>query len=154
MQYEVLSWNAKEHEHWERSKDWYWGVGITAVTFAVIAFIFGNFLFGVVILLGAGVLAMQAEAEPEDLFIEINPKGIQVNNIIHPYEDLASFWVEDDEFGKPILILKSEKLMMPYIILPIENISPMEVRNFLDQIMVEEKHHEPLYHKVMEFLGF
>ena len=49
----IIEWNAPEHYYYKRSPDWYWSVGIIAVTGAVLACIFGNVIFGILILASA-----------------------------------------------------------------------------------------------------
>jgi hypothetical protein len=89
-----LSWTAPEYMHTEKSADWYWIVGIISATLAVIAIIFGNALFGVLILVSAFTLSMYASRPPHTLNITVSDKGVQVDNIFYPYNTLESFWIE------------------------------------------------------------
>ncbi len=85
--------------------------------------------------------------------VELNKRSIFINNKIYPFNTLKSFWVE--EYGKePLLIIQSMKPLMPYIIIPVGDADPDNIRDFLIKYMTEEEHFEPLSHKLMEYLGF
>src|SRR3989344_4172426 len=64
-QHVVLRWSAYEHEHVERGSDWYWALGIVAVSAALTSILFDDFLFAVLILLAAVVLVLLSRTPPE-----------------------------------------------------------------------------------------
>lgn len=151
-----ISWMAYEHSHRQRSDDWFWGVGIVAVAIAVLAVYFGNVLFGIFILLAAFTSIMVAHREPEVIPFEINKRGVQAGKILYPFSTIESFWIiDEDESGQDKLIMKSEKTLMPLIIVPLDdNLDFEEVRDYLLQFLNEEEMDEPLSHKIMEYFGF
>ncbi|MDP6387920.1 MAG: hypothetical protein QGG63_01435 [Candidatus Pacebacteria bacterium] len=150
-----LQWSAFEHEHIHKNSDWFWALGIVAIAGAVMAIIFNNILFAIVILLGAFVLGIHASKRPNRVDFKIIQRGIVIGNVLHPYSSLESFWVEDvDENTAPKLLIKSKKLLAPHIIIPIEDVSPNDVRNYLLEYLVEEEDSESLVQKIMEFFGF
>ena len=148
-----LKWQAPEYIHYKRSNDWFWAVGIITICIAILAFIFGNALFGVLIILSAGILIFYVLRVPEDIMYEINNRGIMINKDLHPYLTIESFWIET-RTGDPKIILKSKKALMPYIIIPIHDDSVDTVASVLSQILDEKEMQEPSSHKVMEYLGF
>ena len=155
MEKTVLRWQAFEYIHREKTPDWYWAVGIIAVAIAVTAVLLSDVLFAILILLGAFSLALFAGREPLLVSFEINQKGIAINDLLYPYGTLDSFWVNDlPTEHTPKLLLKSKKVLVPHIVIPIENISPEEIREFLISKIKEEEQHEPPSQKLMEHLGF
>lgn len=156
MKKENLSWETLEHSHQEHSSDWFWGIGIVAIGIAVLSIYFGNILFAVVILLAAFTSVLYAHAEPREIKVRLDKKGLRVDNSLFPYTTLEAFWVEDvEEHGKDQLIVRSRKVLVPYIIIPIpESVKPAEVQDFLLNYLPEEEMEEPLSHKIMETLGF
>jgi flagellar motor component MotA len=52
------------------------------------------------------------------------------------------------------IILKSRKLMMPYIIIFIEEVDPEEIREIMLKYIAETEHNEHFIHKLLERLGF
>jgi hypothetical protein len=148
-----LIWDTLEHHHGERSSDWYWALGIIAVAVAVLCIIFGNILLAIFILLGAFTGAINIAREPKLITVELNPKGIIVENTLYTYQSLASFWVEENTHPAEI-ILQSKKHLMPFIVIPIGHIDPDDVRAYLLLHLKEVEHHESLPHKVLEYFGF
>jgi len=148
-----LKWSAPEYHHYERSTDWFWAVGIITICISVLAFVFNNALFGVLILLSAGILIFYTLRTPEEIEYEINRKGIVVGKDLHPYLTLEAFWIENRS-GEPKIILKSKKAIMPYIIIPIHEDDADEMADVLRNFLEEKELAEPSSHKVMEYLGF
>ncbi|MFQ5661924.1 MAG: hypothetical protein ACE5F2_01590 [Candidatus Paceibacteria bacterium] len=150
-----LQWQALEHEHIHKSSDWFWALGIIAIAGAVTAIIFNNILFAIVILVGAFTLGVHAVKRPNLVSFQISDRGIIIDNTLHPYSSLESFWVEDESVQtSPKLLIKSKKLLASHIVIPIEHVSPDDVRGFLLEYLTEEEDSESLAQKIMEFFGF
>jgi hypothetical protein len=149
----IISWDAPEHHHVEKTSDWYWGVGIVAATGAALAFIFGNVIFGILIIVGVGTLLLYASKRPRILHCEINDRGIVVGDILYPFLGLESFWIDAHERPAKIL-LKSQKFLMPYIAVHIDEVDPEAVREVLLNYIAETEHVEPLTQKLLERFGF
>ena len=149
-----LKWSAPEYHHYKRSTDWFWAVGIITICISVLSFVFNNSLFGVLILLSAGILIFYTIREPQEVAYEINKRGVVVGNDLHPYLTIESFWIETRNVPEPKIILKSKKAIMPYITIPLHEDSVDEVSAFLREFVEEKELSEPASHKVMEYLGF
>ena len=149
----VLRWNAYEHEHVERGTEWFWALGIAAVCAALTAVLLSDILFGVLILVAACTIALLARHAPDVSTFEISVKGVRVNNALHRYDEIISFWVEDEHDGHPLLLIDTTKFMSPNLIIPIHDIEPGLVRAFLLEHAHEVHMKEPIAHKVLEFFG-
>ncbi len=149
-----LKWQAPEYHHYKRSTDWFWAVGIITLCISILAFIFDNALFGILILLSAGVLIFYVLHVPEDVDYEINKKGVVIGKELHPYLTIEAFWLETDNNIEPKIILKSKKSLLPYIIIPVHKDSADEVASVLRNFLEEKELSEPMAHKMMEYLGF
>ncbi|MEY2664365.1 MAG: hypothetical protein RIT04_173 [Candidatus Parcubacteria bacterium] len=149
----IIEWNAPEHFHVEKTSDWYWGVSIIAGTGAALAFIFGNVLFGIFIIVGTLALLLHAAKKPRIVHCEINDRGIAVDQILYPFLALESFWI-DAHMRPAKILLKSQKFFMPYIAVEIDEVDPEEVRAILLNYIAETEHLEPLSQKLLEFAGF
>ena len=149
-----LRWSAYEHEHIERGGDWFWALGIVAVCIAIVAILFHDTLFAVLIILAATTIGMLANIPPEVVEFEVSDRGIRVGNDLHRYDDIISFWVEDEHDASPLLLVDTTKFMAPNLIIPIENVDPSELRSFLKEHSTEVPMKEPLAHKILEFFGF
>ncbi len=151
--HKIITWSVPEYEHKKRSIDWYVALGIIGITSSVASFILGNILFGIFILIGVCTLAIYGIREPQIMRIRLNKRGVFVNNKIYTFNTLKSFWVEEYD-KEPKIIIQSVKPLMPYIIIPIGDTDPDDIRDFLIKYIKEEEHFEPLSHKLMEYLGF
>ena len=151
---QAITWEAPQHTHIEKGNDWFWVLGLLAVAGAAGAFIFGDILFGMVILLGALLMGIFAIHEPEDKFFAVTTRGVRIGEELHPYSTLESYYIDEDHVEGPHLFIKSEKLFMPLMIMPI----PEEYIEDIDEILrirlLEEHLEEPLSHRLLEFLGF
>ncbi len=156
MASKVIEWQALEHHHHqEKTPDWFWIVGTIAIAGAILAAYFGNVLFAIIIAIAAMTSFLQAHIEPKILTFRITRKGVQTGSSLFPYSTLESFWVIDEEINDRI-ILKSQKFLMPYIIIPFDStkIDPDDIRNYLLEYINEEEMDEPFLHKLMERFGF
>lgn len=149
---EPLSWVALEHEHIERHPDWFWTIGILALGGAIIALILGNVLFALFIIVCAVTLSLYALKHPQHINYEINDKGVLVDTKVYPFATLESFCIHEhhDSFR---LIVKSQKLFMPYILIPLDTTPPEEVRRAFAGKLPEVYVAESVSEKLLEALG-
>lgn len=149
-----IEWDAHEYEHKERSQDWFWAVGIISVAIAAVAAIFGNIIFGIFILTAVFALAIFINRPPETVHVIIDERGITKDKIHYPYSSLKTFWI-DLEHSHPKILLGSEKLLMPLIIVPLgEEVDPESIHDALSEFIEEEYHSLPFVEKIIEYLGF
>ena len=149
----IIEWNAPEHYYYKRSADWYWAVGIVAITCAALAFIFGNVIFGILILVAAFALSIHAANPPRIVRYQINDRGIVIDDTLYPFLTLDSFWI-DHLHHEPKILLKSLKFFMPFISVPIAEVDPEDVRTVLLKYIAETEHIEPLSLRILELMGF
>jgi hypothetical protein len=155
MEFHPIKWQAHEYFHYERTTDWYWAVAIITLSIIALSILFDDYLFSIVILIGVFSLLMYANRKPRLVSYELNRKGLRVDSTLYPYASIESFWVEDHhEHPEPRVIFKSAKVIMPYIVVPIEGVHPDDIHTYLLNFLPEEEHHEPLAQKIMEHLGF
>jgi hypothetical protein len=149
---EPLSWVALEHEHIERHPDWFWMLGIVALGGAVLALIIGNVLFALFIVIAAVTLALHALRHPRPMAFEINDRGVLIDIDLYPYQTLESYCIH--EHGPSFrLLIKSQKLFMPYLHIPLADVPPLEVRKALLHKLPEVYVQESLSEKLMERIG-
>jgi len=150
----IISWDTPERHYTEKSSDWYWAVGIVSFTAAALAFMFGQVIFGILIVVSAVALTLYASVAPRIIHVEINDRGIIVDKTLYPFLHLESFWIDPHYYPSKI-ILKSHKTFMPYLHVHIhDDVDPEEVRRILLTYIAETEHEEPLSVKLMERLGF
>jgi hypothetical protein len=149
----LISWNAPEHIHFEKTNDWYWGVGIVTLTLTVIAFLFGSIITGLLILIGSTALVIHASKPARTIYYEINDRGLMIDDVLYPFLSLESFWVTHDQVF-PKLLIKSRRPLMPLIAIHIDEINPEEIRNVLLRYIAETEHREHFLKQTLESFGF
>ncbi|KKW19293.1 MAG: hypothetical protein UY63_C0017G0070 [Parcubacteria group bacterium GW2011_GWA2_51_10] len=149
----ILRWSAYEHEHIERGSDWFWALGIVAVCVAITSILFGNILFAILIIVAAITIAIVARTPPELVQFEISDRGVRVGGRLHRWDEIISFWVEDEHGGEPFLLVDTIKFMSPNLIIPLQDIDPDLVRAYLSERVNEVPMKEPISHKILEFFG-
>lgn len=149
-----IEWEAPEHRHIEKSGDWYWALGIIAVSLSVVSIIFNNVLFSIVIILGAVTMMLFGHRAPRMLTYEVSVRGVRVQNTLYPYDSFEQFSIDEDAPEGPQLILKSRHLFMPLLIIPIPDDCIDELDALLSERLPEVHMQEPLSHRLLEFFGF
>lgn len=149
-----ISWQALEYKRKEKTANWYWAVIIIALSLVIISLMTHNFLFAIIIVISTIILLSFSVNPPNILNIIMNQKGIVVGKDMYPFATLASFWVESMDNDNQKILLKSKKIIMPLIVVPLEEHHHLDIREFLLQYLPEEEIHEPLSQKIMEKLGF
>jgi hypothetical protein len=149
----IIAWEAPIHLYTEKSSDWYWAVGLITLALAAVAIMFGEIITGIFVIVAAAALVLHASHKPHAVRHEINDRGIINDQTLYPFLSLDSFWIPHDEFPAKI-ILKSRKLLMPYIIMYIDEVDPEDVRATLLKYIAETEHREHLLKRLLERLGF
>lgn len=150
-----LTWSALEYEEKDRSKDWFWALGIIVVTSSIAAIIFENYFFAVLLLLSGALLGFFAVKKPDTVTYELNEKGLKIRNRIYPYENIKSFWVQIGENFKPLLFIHSERAFMPILSIPIDENIAEDIHSIMtSQNIAEVEMKEHPSEKIMEVLGF
>jgi hypothetical protein len=155
---EKFSWSALEYEEKERSTDWFWALGVIVVTGAITAIIYNNYFFSALLILGGILLGVFAKKKPATITYELNDKGFKVGSYFYPYENIKAFFVQehsDTKNHKPTLFIKSMRVFMPIISIPIENGWVENIQNLmLEKNIKEEEMREHISDKIMDYFGF
>lgn len=141
----IISWEILEHEPRPKSADWTWVVSIIGGAMAIASIIFGNLLFAIFIIIATFSIILYGHKEPELLQVEINRKGIRVNNEFFPYPTIDSFWMDDERGYQVLTILSKKRSILPHIRIRMpEDISMDELR---DELLnhIDEDYHPPTF---------
>ena len=149
-----VSWEAPEHRHIEKTTDWYWIVGIVAISASVVSIILDDILFSIVILLAATTMGIFGHRKPKILPFEISIRGVRVGETLYTYDSLEQYAIDEEAPEGPQLILRSRHYFMPLIILPLPEEYIDDIEAILGMKLPEVHMHEPLSHRLLEFFGF
>ena len=148
-----LSWSAPEYEEKNRSRDWFWALGIIIFTSVVASLIYGNYFFAILLLLSGFMLGFFAIKKPDMVYYELSANGLRVGNSLFPYKNIKAFWVQNNEV--PTLFIKADRLMLPVISIPIDLEHALEIHEtFVSNEIPEEEMKEPPSKHIMDALGF
>jgi len=150
----TIEWQAPEYTHYEKNQNWFWITGVIAGILVLLSIIFKNFLFAIIILLGAFTAMMYGARPPELIPFALNSKGLRIKDRLYLYQDLKSFWVSD-EYNHRKIIIESSRLILPHIIVPLpDNVTDAEARDFLLQYLEEVRHEESLIDLIADYFGY
>lgn len=144
-----VQWKAREYNERAHNADWFWTVGTIAVVLAIAALFFDNALLAVLIVVAAVALILQALKKPRSVTFTIDEKGVQVDTKRYRYQDLDSFAMTDS-----YIIIKSKKMLMPYLTIPITDRDRDEAYALLAAYLPEEDYDEPAADRLFEDFGF
>ena len=148
-----FTWEAPEYFHREKTKEWFLTFGIVTITIVIICIILGNVLFGVFLAIASLVLVVFAHRPPRNVKVELGHRGIIIDKTLYHWSELESFWIREEDLHPKVLV-KSKKIFVPYIIVPLGDVHHEDVREHLLQYMEEQVHQEPFIQQLMEYFGF
>jgi hypothetical protein len=150
----LIEWRVLEHPHSKKSRDWFWYLGIVAAAGTVLAFYFGNNLFGIFIIIAAITLSIKSFRKPEEVTVSVTTHSIVMGDYEYPYPNYRSFWIEDDHMHGPRILLHPLKSYLPLFILPIaEDVDLDLLRDTINDYLDEEYLRESVLHRLFDKLG-
>jgi len=149
-----ITWEAPEHHHVEKNGDWFWILGIITIVVSVAAFFFGNFLFALLLFIGGGAMGLIANQAPAIIPFAVSNRGLRIGDVLYPYSSLECFYIDEENVLGPQLLARSNRLLMPLIIMPLPPEYLEEIEYIIESRLPEEHLEEPLAHKILEIFGF
>ena len=153
-QVRAILFEAYEHAYPPKTSDWFWILGIFTIAIAIASILLSNPLFGILIFVGGLITALLATREPQIISYAITQRGVRIDNTLYPYSTLECFYIEEEgEFGSE-LFLRSEKMFMPLIIIPLPEDTQEEIEEMIAQRLPEKHIEKPFAHILLDFLKF
>ncbi len=147
-----LTWKAYDRPAEPHTPDWYFAVGIIALSIMVTAILLDNILFAVLVVISTISLFLRTLQEPRLITYELTNRGLWTNKTFESWSALESFFVTPMEPAK--LLIKAKSLTAPLSVIPITEIDSETVRDFLLNYLEEKELQEPLAKRIMEYLRF
>jgi hypothetical protein len=155
MNQEKITWETFDVFNSPKSNDWFWGLGIIALTGIVLSIYFKNYSFAILIAVASLAIFLASKRQPKIVQYEINRRGIKIGDMLYTFGTLISFHIIDetpDRYDR--VLIRSKKAFMPILTVPLAGaIDPMLVRDYLIQYLHEEDMDEPFSHLLTEKLG-
>ncbi len=149
-----IAWEAPQHHHVEKGNDWFFALGIIFLALVIVALMFGDPLFALVIGLAGGVLAAAAAKRPAIVPYAVSVRGVKVEGELFPYSVLNSYHLDEEDPRGMQLLLSTNRRFTPIITLPIPDEYIDDIDDLLKEKLPEEELHEPFGLKVLEVFGF
>lgn len=150
----LMSWEAPEYIAYKKTTAWYVVFGIVLALLLFSAFLLQSVLTGVVFLLSGILIFVYSERPPRRVPYEIRTSGVSINRRVYLYRDLSAFNVV--ERGDTVyMLLKSRRLIMPLIHVPLTGLDFQEVSEVMGAHLEEDDQLiEPFADVLSHWLGF
>ena len=149
-----ITWEAPEHHHIEKGNDWFFALFIIIFAFVIVAILFNNVLFALLIGLAGGALGVSAAKRPNIIPYAVTVRGVLIEDTLYPHSTLDSYHIDEEDPRGPQLLIKSNKKLMPLMVLPIPVDHIDDIESILKEKIEEEELEEPFLVKVLELFGF
>ncbi len=144
----LIEWTSPEHHFEKKSKDWYWALGIIALAIAVLSFYFGNFLFGILVIVGGITLSILSYKETRTIEVRVTQAGIVLDKYLYPWSSYQYFWIEDDHIHGSRILLNPKNTFLPLVIVHInEEVNLDDLRETMLQFLEEGYLRESIIHE-------
>jgi hypothetical protein len=126
----IISWQAPEFRHYEKTPGWY--ASLVAIAILITGFfIIQRDLFAAITI---GVLAvfvlLFSFHTPQIINVELSDKGIRFGNLLYPYKQLKHFWIVYNRNHKT-LNLHTNTYVNNLVVIELEQQDPEAIREFL-----------------------
>lgn len=152
----LFEWYGTEYAFEERGSDWYWALGIISAATILTAILFGNVLLALVILVGAATVGLQAAKIRREHHFAVYEDGIAIDDDLYLYDDMRDFAILEylDETLPPALSIKTNHILSPHLLIPINDHDPVDVYEYISQHLPEGMHEETLIERITALLRF
>lgn len=138
----IVAWVGVDTSSKEKTAEWYVVLAIFVIAFVFIGVIFSNFLLSLLAIMSGAALTLVGSRKPFEVHATITAEGIIVEDKLHRYEDLKSFWVFYEPPYLKELSLTSKKAFATHIRIPLGDANPALIHEtlvpFLKEIREEE----------------
>jgi len=149
-----ITWEAPEHHHVEKGNDWFFALIIIVFALVIVAVLFNNPLFALLIGVSGLSLIISAAKKPSIIPFAVTLRGVRIDDRVYPFSTLESYRIEEEDIKGPQLLVKSAKLFMPLIVIPIPPDHIDDIDDILKQNLIEEDLEETAVVKILELFGF
>jgi hypothetical protein len=152
----LIDWKGQEFEFSPKSPTWYWTIGILSIGSATAAFIIGNILFGIILLLAGITVSLLGSRKPAMHHFKITNRGIYVGDQVFKYDTISRFAM-DDHLGNGVpekLYFELKVGIVKVMTIPLAGVDYRKVRMELKNHNIEEAEHLDSFNaRVSDWMG-
>ena len=139
-----IQWQAPEFTKHEKGPAWFIVLGISALAVFTVVLLMKNFIFAILIVMMVFIIFVYALKEPRIITFKISAKGLEINDKHYPFNELKSFWIFYEPPELKELSVRSKKMIMPLIKIPLDNQDPNMIRQALIKFIPEQLQEQSL----------
>ncbi len=147
-----IIWQAVDSAHSPKGRDWFWILGIFAISASVVAILFRNYFFALLVLVASFAIALLVRRTPSNIQFKLDSKGLLVGREQYQWDTIRAFWIDTDA-SSPVLLVDTTKILAPHISIPIPKYRAKEIQSLFKEHSKEAELHEPVSNKIIEFFG-
>lgn len=146
----IVSWQAPSRPFKKRDRQYYTTVMAIVFLISLILFFAGQFL-PIAVVISVGFLAyVLSSVPPNEVKIEINTYGIEIEDFLYYWEEMGRFWLEK-KYDQELLTIEIMRFPGRIILIFKEN-QKEELKKILSEVLLEEKPAETFYDKAAKWL--
>lgn len=135
----IISWDIPEYNKHERTRWWYVISATVGILFIIYSFLSGNFLFAVIVIIGALVIIIHDSQEPMKINFSLTDQGVIVGKNFYDYDVLKDFSI----IFKPHNNIKNlyfefKNSIKPRLSIPLNDLNPLPIRESLLKYLPED----------------
>ena len=136
---ELANWLVPEYDKHERNRLWYIIAGAVALLLMLYAFLSGNFLFAVIIIVVALVVILHDGREADIVKISLTDEGVAVGRKFYDYDEFKDFAViYKPKIGVKNLYFEFKNTLRPRLSIPLIDMNPLPIRENLLKYLPED----------------
>ena len=126
-----IEWEFPEFRKQEKSVLWYVIVGVVLAVCLIYAVVSTNYLFVVILFLSSFIIILQYFQISRNIDVKIAEDGIIIDKKFIPYKSLKGFWIIYNPPVVKYLYLDFKESFRKSYPVPLEDINPLKVREYL-----------------------
>ena len=148
-----IEWSAPEYKHTEKSMDFLWAIGLTAVVISGLAIWFHNYLFAIFVLISGGSLILFSIRHPREVSFSIETSGLTMGKDKYAWKDIKGFHIKKEE-DYTVLLIELRKYLLPVYTISLPTSLISSVKESLLKVIPNIELEESKSMKFMEKMGF
>lgn len=151
-----LAWMVDEYPAYRRGWRWYVVAFLVGGGLIVWALATLNFLFALIVVIFAIVLALSSARKPVRLRFAVCEDGLEMGHRFIPWTDISRFWIVYEPPTVKSLYVDFKSALVPDLMVPLEQMNPNAVRKTLLEYVDEDpsRDAEPLSDFLARVLKF
>src|SRR3989344_2425307 len=149
-----VTWYAPLHHHSPPMKTVIFSALFVYGGAASFIFFQGNIIAGIFFALAATFLIINSKRQPPVAEFTVGPLSVRNDFKEYKFSEIKSFWIDYNPGGIKELSLRIKKWYLPYVIMPLADQDPVQIRAILLKFVPEMEHQTSLLEGISRMIGF